>query len=369
MEHQTTTDQPPEGSEHRKKEGEGATVRHYQGALAHVESLDRPSSLTASITTGMGPSNGARLVDALVKAEPGPDHLYSYDRRATQVLSIASGWSYAHPQTMVNVMTEHGFPHVDYVHVDNRAMLIDVNAYFLRSACGRLGILVFRGTEPSSIVDWLTNASVRVRPFREIGSIHGGLGLSLACVWPAIAEKVNSALEGKATNGEEDMSPMQALYVTGHSLGAALAALATAVIFSDPDCVSWRKRFRGLYTFGQPMVGDAIFANQCESRFGVMTFRHVYGNDLVARMPPRSTGPFKHFGEEYTNVDDRWTRRAKTLSQAYTQALRRPLGAVGWVTQQLPQTRWLRLPFSVDDHGCLNYIHVSNVSAEDPVFR
>lgn len=363
---------------------------------------------------------GERLVDSLVKASPGPDATFPYDRRAARVLALAAGWSYSHPQTMANVMMEHGFPHVDAIFVSNHAMLVDANAYFLRSECGRVGILCFRGTEPTNIVDWLTDASVKLRPFREVGAIHAGVGLNLACVWPGIAEKVRRAVNGEKPNGgqshraqsqgqqaqgeqsygepsygeqsqgeqsqgeqsrgeqsqgeqsrgdrsrgEQELRPLEALFITGHGLGAALAAVAAAVIFGDPDCARWRKLFRGVYTFGQPMVGDAVFAQQCEARFGKMTFRHVHGNDVVPRLPPRTMGPFRHFGQEYSEVQGRWTLRSRSLAQAYTLASSVPLGGIGWLAQQLPQTRWIELPFSIEDHGALHYINVSNSSVQD----
>jgi hypothetical protein len=52
---------------------------------------------------------------------------------------------------------------------------------------------------------------------------------------------------------------------------------------------------RGVYTFGQPRVGDWQFASKYEDHLGTKTFRFVNNNDVVARVPPAVLG-FRHVG-------------------------------------------------------------------------
>ncbi|XP_024532393.1 uncharacterized protein LOC112346842 [Selaginella moellendorffii] len=98
------------------------------------------------------------------------------------------------------------------------------------------------------------------------------------------------------------------LYITGHSLGGALATLFTAMLFynreenrvfySTEDDVA--RRLAALYTFGQPRVGDKSFASFMDTSLNKPTmryFRVVYNNDMVARVPfDNSLFGFKHFG-------------------------------------------------------------------------
>ena len=76
------------------------------------------------------------------------------------------------------------------------------------------------------------------------------------------------------------------LYITGHSLGGALAMLYTGMLFYFGEN-AMTERIAALYTLGQPRVGDKDFGNFMlrtitEDRY----FRLVYCNDLI---PARST--------------------------------------------------------------------------------
>ena len=62
----------------------------------------------------------------------------------------------------------------------------------------------------------------------------------------------------------------RALWITVHSLGAALATLAVAKLRLEKD-----EPVNGLYTFGQPRTGDRDFAKNFNADFGNQTFRYV----------------------------------------------------------------------------------------------
>jgi|GEM_PF-687765 len=138
-------------------------------------------------------------------------------------------------------------------------------------------VVAFRGTRPDQLHDWMADFEISQSPFTDyftapdVGSVHDGFAQLLAKSWPAVRD----AVRGFQDNG-------QSLWITGHSLGGALAVLATAAFtFAE------RMPVNGLYTFGQPRVGDLNFCAQCDSHFGDLMFRFVNNEDIVTRVPPR----------------------------------------------------------------------------------
>jgi triacylglycerol lipase len=151
-------------------------------------------------------------------------------------------------------------------------------------------VLAFRGTE-GKLADWMTDLDVELVDGPG-GKVHRGFLLALDLVWPDIWRWIDER-RGK-----------RALWITGHSLGAALAMLATARLRFDED-----HPVNGLYTFGQPRTGDRDFARNFDADFGRRTFRYVNNNDIVTRVPFRSmryshAGTFRYFTETGDQADD-----------------------------------------------------------------
>jgi triacylglycerol lipase len=142
-----------------------------------------------------------------------------------------------------------------------------------------LVVVAFRGIEPRKLQDWLTdaNAALIAGPFG--GRVHAGFSLALDSVWDTLFATVQ-AFQNQG----------QSLWFTGHSLGAALAMLAVARLRDN-----WDKPVHGLYTFGQPRLGDRTFARAYNQDNGSRSFRFVNNNDMVTRVPTRLMG-FSHTG-------------------------------------------------------------------------
>ena len=140
-------------------------------------------------------------------------------------------------------------------------------------------VVAFRGTEPGRLKDWRADldAPFETGPF---GRVHRGFQRALRQVWEEL---------GLTIGAFQDQG--QALFVTGHSLGAALATLAVAHMRAPPN----DKPVYGLYTFGSPRVGDREFERRFNADFGAQCFRFVNNNDLVTRLPPRQAG-YSHVG-------------------------------------------------------------------------
>lgn len=170
--------------------------------------------------------------------------------------------------------------------------------------------IVFVGTK--NIVDWMFNARIRMAESRVLGKMHGGY-LDL---WRRILPTFQMAIE----RINPDFEPM---YLTGHSLGGALATCAAAQLRESVLGISV-----DLVTFGAPRVFGWHGANDQRTRG-----RHyVYRNDPVPRVP-------------------RWLPWRRYADPVKRMCLDRPEGMrlVADLTNS-----WQRLPF-IGDHAIQRY--------------
>jgi triacylglycerol lipase len=167
-------------------------------------------------------------------------------------------------------------------------------------------IVAFRGTQPQVLRDWVSDAEAILVP-GPAGLVHKGFQAALGLIHRRVREAVG-ALQDRS----------QSLWVTGHSLGAALAALFVARLRFEED-----KPVYGLYTFGQPRTGDRAFARAFDADSRDLTFRFVNNSDVVPRVPPRAglyshVGTFLYFDQHRALRSDPsfWFRRLDELKSA-----------------------------------------------------
>jgi hypothetical protein len=126
--------------------------------------------------------------------------------------------------------------------------------------------LAFRGTESTSIKDIKSDAKATTTKCDSGGNIHSG--------FKEAYEEV--ALEIQSTLNQEEFSA-KPLFITGHSLGGALATIASKKLTHIGGIAS-------CYTYGSPRVGDEEWIANIKAPL----YRVVNAADCVTMMPPGS---------------------------------------------------------------------------------
>lgn len=182
-----------------------------------------------------------------------------YESELQALIACATGRSKNTGESAVpDILHEGGFTFLDSFSVDGTEAFL---AKLEGADCGSsLLVLAFRGTQPE-IRDIVTDIKANLVPAPFGGRVHGGFLTAFKKVEKQIA---------RALEEHKDSGP---LYITGHSLGGALALLATRYLGSDSTGAT--------YTFGAPRMADDYFYTQIKTPI----YRVVNAADGVARIP------------------------------------------------------------------------------------
>jgi len=125
-------------------------------------------------------------------------------------------------------------------------------------------ILAFRGTEPKVVRDIKTDIDAKLQSNIGGGKSHRGFSKAY---W-AIGYDIQARLS------QDDVSDYR-IYITGHSLGGALATIATKHL-------KHKGGISACYTFGAPRVGNKDWVADIKPPM----YRVVNSSDIVPMLPP-----------------------------------------------------------------------------------
>jgi triacylglycerol lipase len=185
--------------------------------------------------------------------------------------AMASRLAYGNPDEIARKSEEWGFTAHDIVKSSSMSAVILSNR--------KCVVLAFRGTDMYELRDWVVD--LRMRPERVR---HGAMHRGFLEAWTGLRREVVALLNRHGAGSKT-------FWVTGHSLGGALAGVYAhsetfdRLIFKGPE-------IHRIVTFGQPMFANESLAAVMRNEFLGKYFRVVNELDLVATIPWR----FAHFG-------------------------------------------------------------------------
>ncbi|KAK3316909.1 Alpha/Beta hydrolase protein [Apodospora peruviana] len=164
--------------------------------------------------------------------------------------------------------------------------ILDTRGLIAIDPARSLIVVSFRGS--SSVRNWATDITFPQVPCTlTLGClVHVGF----ASAWEEVEDQVIAGVAAaRAAN------PTYSLVVTGHSLGGAVATLATA-------CLRQAGHPADLYTYGSPRVGNIIFAQFVTEQAG-NEYRVTHTDDPVPKLPPITLN-YAHTSPEYWITTD-----------------------------------------------------------------
>ena len=202
------------------------------------------------------------------------------DPRNATALALASDLAYLPEAEAAVAFEEQLGLHARLISVNNIQVYIAQNDEHI--------VAVFRGTESPTTIeglkDWLLTDAVNllIIPEGRLGTdfiaagvgarFHLGFMTALAAIWDPLEAAIKAEIARKD----------RPFWITGHSLGGALAMLS-AWLF-DRKFTSVHQ----VYTYGAPMIGNAIASAAFDKAFPKKIYRFVNGPDPVPKLPTMS---------------------------------------------------------------------------------
>ena len=222
------------------------------------------------------------------------------DPTLAYALMLLAGYAYADASTEAMIAARAGLAG-ECVGISQivDAMYVFSTAYLLKSGCGRTAVLVYRGTELANVGNWLGDLDVGDERLADGTRVHAGFHRNMRATRLAVLEELAT------------MPSLDALWVTGHSLGGAMAALFAMTLADD----ALARRTRAVYTYGQPLTCDPSDAAGSQLRERIPLYRHVLARDPIPALPVAAWGRLAHCGHEYRFADGEWQQAERATAQ------------------------------------------------------
>jgi hypothetical protein len=123
----------------------------------------------------------------------------------------------------------------------------------------------------------------------------------------SIHDTIDKSIRNTFKISDEQHKRPRRIFISGHSLGAALATIAGLHISRILEEIGQREKVKIIsYTYASPRVGNSEFAKECNMRF--MTYRIANSEDVVPGVPP---AVFRFIGEEM--IPSSYYNKARSL--------------------------------------------------------
>lgn len=149
-------------------------------------------------------------------------------------------------------------------------------------------VIAFRGTvgETQLVVESLTTLLKDRTPWIAGGKVSSYFYSAFFKLWDAGIKDDFTELA--------QANPTYDLYITGHSLGGALASLGASYIgFTKLFPVEQIK----MISMGQPRTGDSAYADAFDNLI-LYAYRVIHSHDIVPTIPPKGLEGFRHHKSE-----------------------------------------------------------------------
>ena len=210
-------------------------------------------------------------------------------------LAVASSLAYEDRKTINKNLRSIGVTQITHISQNDTECFVGSDRWTV--------ILAFRGTEIDSLQDWRTDIRL-AKAAHPFGRVQTGFKRAYSHVEGEIVQAIAAMRRWPSS---DDKSKQKSFWITGHSLGGALAVLAAAHLAPRLQYVD------RICTFGQPRVGNRAFCRELDKILAGRYQRWVNNNDLVPRLPSSLHG-YRHAGQlRYFNshgfLHDRMTWR------------------------------------------------------------
>lgn len=209
------------------------------------------------------------------------DPMYSLPWLRSYLLALVSQIAYLEESDRRRSLAAIGFEEQLFAHgkglppaLADTEMMVITNAELL--------IIAFRGSETTlnplrNIIDWLNDLTILKKKYKST-RVHSGFVNALEAVWPVIAYSI------------DQWGDHRQVWLTGHSLGGAIAQLAGYSLDHTGIDV------KGVVTFGSPRVGGGIWKKSLEETELWHKFElWVNNQDPIVRLPPTTGSTFRWF--------------------------------------------------------------------------